>query len=126
MNKDEDAKPHALCDYAILDQLYEAIGDSITRIIDLFIDDFANSITKLEQALASGDNETLARIAHTLKSTCANVGCMQLSAEAIALEELSKHDPTAKQLLAKHIKQLPVTFALTKPELLEYKSKLPK
>lgn len=56
------------------------------ELIDLFLDDAPNHISALESAAAAGDVETIERAAHTLKSSCANIGARQLSALCRELE----------------------------------------
>ena len=49
------------------------------RILRAFLDTTSESVSQIEQAVTQGDAEGLRRIAHTLKSSCANVGADTLS-----------------------------------------------
>ncbi|HSX21016.1 MAG TPA: Hpt domain-containing protein [Gammaproteobacteria bacterium] len=75
-----------LLDREIIDMLRDAIGESLDSIIDLYIQDVPNDIAAMQQALAKNDLQTVHRLAHSLKSSSANLGAMQASALAADLE----------------------------------------
>ena len=53
--------------------------DLLTRIIDSYLEHAVELIEAMRRSLESGDLEVLGRSAHTLKSSAANLGAMQLS-----------------------------------------------
>jgi hypothetical protein len=58
----------------------------LQRIISLYLDSSAKLVAEARQAAKAGDAETLHRAAHTLKSSSATLGAMQLSKIARVLE----------------------------------------
>lgn len=58
----------------------------VDRMIDLFMENAPERVARVERGAASGDVGAVERAAHSLKSMAANVGAMQLSALADALE----------------------------------------
>ena len=50
----------------------------LLRIIAMFRDDAPRQVERMTMAASSGDDETLLRSAHTLKSTAANIGAWPL------------------------------------------------
>lgn len=62
----------------------------VLRIIDLFESSASALVGELEQGLDDGDLATVTRAAHTLKSSSANVGAMELAAQAKAIEQAGR------------------------------------
>jgi HPt (histidine-containing phosphotransfer) domain-containing protein len=60
--------------------------DLLTRIIDAYLDDTPKLIEKIKQALDADDMFEVAKAAHTLKSSSANVGAAELSDRCKQLE----------------------------------------
>lgn len=74
-----------------LKALDEEGGPSLfLELIDLFVDDAAAQLRSLQTALDAGDVRLLERVAHTLKSSSANIGATQLSALCLELEKLGR------------------------------------
>jgi HPt (histidine-containing phosphotransfer) domain-containing protein len=61
----------------------------VVEIIDMFLHDAPSRVREIENALKIGDINTLERAAHTLKSSSANVGAVQLSHICQKLETLA-------------------------------------
>lgn len=76
-----------LIDPAALESL-RALGDEsfLQEIIDIFLDDTPTRITELRTSLASGDQGTFARAAHSIKGSASNLGAEPLRAAAATLE----------------------------------------
>lgn len=70
----------------------EGTEDILTQIIKLFLDDTPDQITRLNQALESKDAGTVRNIAHSLKSSSANLGAMKLSELLKKLEENGRNN----------------------------------
>ncbi len=68
----------------------EGAEDILTRIITLFLEGMPNQLKKLDQALRANDVNTVHSIAHTLKSSSANLGALKLSVMFKDLEERSR------------------------------------
>ena len=60
--------------------------DFLVDLIDVYLEDTPNRIAQMRGAAGGGETDTLIREAHTLKSSSANVGAMQLSALAKQME----------------------------------------
>jgi len=60
--------------------------DLFTRIIDAYLDDTPKVLEKMRQAMAADDMFEIAKAAHTLKSSSANVGAVEFSDRCKQLE----------------------------------------
>lgn len=59
------------------------------ELVDLFIDDTCGQLEEVSAALTRGDSDEMRRRAHTLKSSCANVGAVHLAQRCFQLEQLA-------------------------------------
>lgn len=73
-------------DRDVLDELHAVIGDTALQIVSVFLDDAPAMVQQLQQAAQSSDEPRLQAIAHSLKSSSANVGALSLSAVAQRIE----------------------------------------
>ncbi len=78
-------------DKTVLDVLKDAMGEDFAELIPAFTDSCDTIMIDLEKAFKNQDIETLQRNAHSLKSSCANMGALNLSASAQKLEENAKN-----------------------------------
>ena len=87
-------------DDTALDNIRSLSTDSheniLSQIIDIFIQDTPQQISNLGQALRENDINRVKSIAHSLKSGCANLGAMKLSAMLKTLE-LKAHGNGSKE-----------------------------
>ncbi len=60
------------------------------ELVDLFVADASSNVSKLSSALEMHDVQTFQRVAHTLKSSSANVGAMRMSKLSFELEKLGR------------------------------------
>ncbi len=60
------------------------------ELVDIFVTDASTQIGHLRAALGTGDTGKLERAAHTLKSSCANIGAMHMSRLCFELEKLGR------------------------------------
>ena len=75
---------------SVLNELKILLGDDFVLLIDAFFGDAENIITSFDDMLRHEDNsnhETIAKLAHSLKSVSQNVGAMTMSAMAAQLEQ---------------------------------------
>lgn len=93
-------------DESVLDSLHDAIGDSLGQIVTLYIEDVPKTINEMRAALQAQDFTTIMRHAHSLKSSSANLGVMQLSSIATDLEQLLKDGETDAEILKDNIEML--------------------
>ena len=75
-----------------VDEAVERMGDKETylEISHYFAAHLPDSITRLRDALDSGDMPAATRMAHSLKSNCATVGAESLRERCYALEKLCR------------------------------------
>jgi len=75
--------PAPVLDEASLQRLHELDPQGENRVVERVLRAFEASLTRLlpqsEQALRQGDHETLRHVVHTLKSSSASVGALELS-----------------------------------------------
>ena len=77
-------------DLSVLESLKELMGDTFDILITTFIDDTGKLVHSLSQLQKQNDIEVFTRNAHSIKSSSANLGAMQLSAIAAELEAQGK------------------------------------
>ena len=74
-------------DMKALERLHEWGGKRlVAQMIDLFLSQAPERLNGLREGLASGDLEVVERSAHSLKSTAANLGAVELGALAAKAE----------------------------------------
>jgi len=59
------------------------------ELVDLFIEDTCQQLEQVSAALGRGDPDEVRRRAHTLKSSCANVGAVHMAQNCFQLEQLA-------------------------------------
>jgi HPt (histidine-containing phosphotransfer) domain-containing protein len=90
-------------------------ADFLVELIDVYLADTPNRVALLRQAIEGGDAETCVREAHTLKSSSANLGALELSASAKEMEAAGRAGRTAS--LADEIGRFESQFAAVKAAL---------
>ncbi|WP_296249813.1 ATP-binding protein [uncultured Stenotrophomonas sp.] len=76
----------SILERSVLDELLEIAGDEINAIIDVFLDETPQLVRHLQEAAVMPDLKRLGELAHSLKSSSANVGVLALSEAARRLE----------------------------------------
>jgi len=80
-------------DRETLDRLLDITGGDVEfldELVDTYLDDGRAQVAALEAAVASDAVEDLVRPAHTLKSSSANVGALQLAEACRELEATAR------------------------------------
>lgn len=77
-------------DSTVLEGLKEIMGDSFGLLISTFIDDTGKLVHSLSELHKQNDIEVFTRNAHSIKSSSANLGALQLSSMAAELESQGK------------------------------------
>ena len=77
-------------DNAVLDELFEALGEELYEITTFFLDQLDDQVAGISQCFADGDLQALSRQAHALKGSAANMGATELSEIAAKLERLAR------------------------------------
>jgi CheY-like chemotaxis protein/HPt (histidine-containing phosphotransfer) domain-containing protein len=76
-------------------------ADSASELVQLFLEDTASSLYRMEAALASGDSNRVSRLLHSVKGSSAQMGALSMSHACAELEHgASKGDlsPTGKRM----------------------------
>ncbi len=77
-------------DHAVLVKLREALGDTINRAIEPFLEDMPRYLEEMDQAAAAGEADRLRRAAHAIKGAAGNMGARHLVAVARQIEALAE------------------------------------
>jgi HPt (histidine-containing phosphotransfer) domain-containing protein len=85
----------AVIDMRVIADLRELGGADdpglLAELIEMFLTDAPSRLRDVEAGLASSDIKLVERASHTLKSSSANIGAMNLSALAKRIEELARN-----------------------------------
>lgn len=102
-------------DSKTIGSIKELMGESFGFLITTFIDDTGRLIHSLFELQQQNDLKTFTRNAHSIKSSSASVGALQLSSIAADLESLGQSgDISSASAL---IEQLKTAFAYARDEL---------
>jgi HPt (histidine-containing phosphotransfer) domain-containing protein len=83
--------PETILDQPTFENLKAMMGaDFIGELIDTYLEETPRTLAQLKQALVEGNAEVFRRSAHSIKSSSASFGAVQLSALAKELEMLGK------------------------------------
>lgn len=107
--------PDALIDEKALNNIAELMGEAFTELLDAFVHDSEQRLQEMKDAHAQGDIEQLSRAAHTLKSSAANIGAVQVSALAEQLENMT--DDVQPKVITDRLKRLHVVLTQTIEQL---------
>ncbi len=105
---------------AVLDELVEIAGDDTHTIIKLFLDETPILLQQLQVAIANSDTRRLGEVAHSLKSSSANVGVLALSEAARQLEHAVRTGTLEQP--ASMVAQVIAEFSRARPVLLGYQA----
>ena len=109
---DEPSPPVAVVDRAILDRLHADLGADnptlVGELIDLFLGDTPPALAKLRAAIAANTADAVFHLAHTLKSTCANLGANPLAARCGVLEAAARSDQLRDR--AEQLRQIEIMY----------------
>jgi signal transduction histidine kinase/CheY-like chemotaxis protein/HPt (histidine-containing phosphotransfer) domain-containing protein len=92
--KTEQLSSQSVIDRKVLDNIRALQGDGdddlLNKIITIFLSDSPERLAELRKAVNSGDAPSINRIAHTLKSSCANLGALNLSSQFKEMEAMGR------------------------------------
>jgi len=77
-------------DATTINSLKEIMGDAFEIVVNTFIDDTGKLVTSLAELQQQNDIEVFTRNVHSIKSSSANLGALQLSSLAAELEAQGK------------------------------------
>lgn len=90
--------PPDTLDTATLVDLEDIMGDELVTLIDAYLRDGETRMRNLQDAAARGDTAEVGNLAHSLKSSSANLGAMPLSTRARQVEEAARNGTLANPL----------------------------
>ncbi len=78
-------------DFTILNEFKELMGEEgaeeVKDLVNLYLVDGPEQLKTLVSSLATGNIETFQRAAHSFKSSCANIGALNLQQLCLQMEE---------------------------------------
>jgi PAS domain S-box-containing protein len=88
-------------DESVLADLHKVGLDFLSRLVELFLRDAPVRLAALDEALKSGDWDSVRKIGHALKGTCSAVGASRMAQICAELQEAgaSEDGPRALELL---------------------------
>ncbi|HET7612231.1 MAG TPA: ATP-binding protein [Rhodanobacteraceae bacterium] len=84
------ATPPDTLDTATLVDLEDIMGDELATLVDAYLRDGDARLRNLQEAAARGDSTEVGKLAHSLKSSSANLGAMPLANRARQVEEAAR------------------------------------
>jgi len=110
-------------DFTVLDRLkkFRRKGgtDPITEMIDIYIRETIEDLSKLKESLQDGNTERFINLIHGLKSSSANVGATAMSELSRTIEEHARHNEMKGQII--WLDQLETEYHKVRKSLLSYK-----
>jgi len=103
-------------DQAVLRDLLDVMGQALTDLVRVYIEDAPRLVAQLREAAQSGDVEGLVAPAHSLKSSSANLGAARLSEQARMVEHGARLRTLAPPLLPP-VERIEAEFARVRQEL---------
>jgi PAS domain S-box-containing protein len=104
---DENHPPQPLWQTDIFQKNFKGLEEIRSEVMNVFRQQLPQAATEIEQAWQQADEKCLTRLAHGLKSSAAQLGCMALSHAAKKLEDSTKsHDGQDVAALVSHLLQL--------------------
>jgi CheY-like chemotaxis protein/HPt (histidine-containing phosphotransfer) domain-containing protein len=90
--------PPDTLDTATLVDLEDIMGDELVTLVDAYLRDGDTRMRNLQEAATRGDSAEVGKLAHSLKSSSANLGAMPLSTRARQVEEAARSGTLANPL----------------------------
>ena len=87
--------PPDTLDAATLVDLEDIMGDELVTLVDAYLSDGDTRMQNLHEAAARGDSVEVGKLAHSRKSSSANLGAMPLSTRARQVEEAARNGTLA-------------------------------
>lgn len=84
--KEDETMSDGVLDSTVLEELYEIMDDDFVSVLQSYLGNAPGLMNGIKEAVKGGNLEALVTSAHSLKSSSANVGAMELSILARELE----------------------------------------
>jgi HPt (histidine-containing phosphotransfer) domain-containing protein len=111
----------AIIDMPTYNQLKDLMGaDFVVELIDTYNIETGELIEQLGQALTSGEAASFGRYAHSIKSSSASLGALELSQQARELEMMGKASDLSGA--GQKVEKLAADFLLVKQRLEELRN----
>ncbi len=107
-------------DVNVLNELEEFMGDDIDSLIEMFLKETPRIIKTIDHHITAKNFDEIKQLAHTLKSTSANIGAKGLTHFCKQLEQAAIQSQDA--LVSKIQVKLKKTYQVTLQELKKYKA----
>lgn len=88
------ATPNDPLDKEIFGELRDSVGDAVSRMIDVFLEDTPNYLKSLEKAISDKDAQALMNLAHSIKGSARNFGASRLASVCKQLEDIGRSEST--------------------------------
>lgn len=87
---------HSTISLDFIEQIAEGSVEFVLEIVDCFLEETPKLFQAMQTAIADQDRKTLRRTAHTLQSTSATIGAMQMATLSTQLQDLADSGPIAR------------------------------
>jgi len=91
---DTSASDASALDKHVLREMLDIMGGDFGLLVRVYLEETPRRLAELESAADAGDSESMIAIAHTLKSSSANLGALELAARARGMEETLRAAPS--------------------------------
>lgn len=102
-------------DHDALTELKEATEEMFPEIIETYLDDTSQRLSKLQEAIRVNDIDSAIEHSHSVKGTSSNIGVCKLAALTAEIESLSKNNQLDN--LAQYTEQAIDEFTTVETEL---------
>jgi CheY-like chemotaxis protein len=93
-------------DRSVFEQFIAMMGEEAQSLLELFLNDIVDNLQVMRRAFLRGDSHMLAHVAHTLKSSSAQLGALRLSSLCQEIESLARQGGVdGADYLIQHIEQ---------------------
>jgi histidine phosphotransfer protein HptB len=105
-------------DYDALNALKEVMDDDFGFLIETFILDSNDRLTKLQALVGNTDIDMIRRTAHSFKGSCSNLGALRLASLCAAVERKALNQDLAS--LANDVTEINDEFITIKQMMLDF------
>jgi HPt (histidine-containing phosphotransfer) domain-containing protein len=111
----DSCDPEPMLDLALLNELYEAVGEELPTVIEPFLEFVETATAAMEAAHRQQDLPALALEAHSLKGSASNLGASRLAQTCARVEQHARAGDWPG--LAEALPGLPEIVSLTSHQL---------
>lgn len=104
--------------YDALSSLKEVMEDDFNFLIDTFIQDSEDRLSKLHELVGGDDADAIRRASHSFKGSCSNLGALRLASLCAALERKALDKNVAN--LGDDLAEIEAEFLIVKQLMLDF------